>query len=172
MQYPLAAQELNKCLQLFLHQQHSNNNNKLGETSSGNVQPSEAQPQQANAEHDNEDGDGNGDGDEDDDDEQEIDPMVVSLKENIANIFFTNTSVDLKQNWQSLLWTVKSLLGGVDDATLILTRRGLSVLTMCFFHIMLIYQHQQFNFHHNHHQQHTWVTKIFFLPLNSINQNF
>ena len=51
-----------------------------------------------------------------------------------------NPDVDVKQCWQSILMIMKSIIEDIDDATVILTRRGLSVLSACFFHMSNLYQ--------------------------------
>jgi hypothetical protein len=55
-------------------------------------------------------------------------------------MFLMNSDVDVKQCWQSMLMVIKSIIETLDDATLILTRRGLSIMSACFFHISLLHQ--------------------------------
>ncbi|CAF0722648.1 unnamed protein product [Brachionus calyciflorus] len=65
------------------------------------------------------------------------------LKENLITQFLMSPSIDPKQCWQSIISLIKIILKTNDDATLVLTRRGLTVLSICFFQVTLIYNNTQ-----------------------------
>jgi len=50
-----------------------------------------------------------------------------------------NQDIDTKQSWHSIIMVMKSMIETLDDGTLVLTRRGLSVLSVCFFHISFLH---------------------------------
>lgn len=50
-----------------------------------------------------------------------------------------NQDIDTKQSWQSIIMVMKSMIETLEDGTLVLTRRGLSVVSVCFFHICVLH---------------------------------
>ena len=90
--------------------------------------------------------------DEDDDESSQIQQVILNFKETLATTFLMNQDIDTKQSWQSIIMVMKSLIETLEDGTLILTRRGLSVLSICFFHISIL--------HHNSNASNSSPTSI------------
>jgi hypothetical protein len=131
MQYPLAVQELNKCLQLFLSFQCG------GEAAAAATAAARTSSQLESSqpiEIDNETEQ------QQEQQSQQLAQIKTNLKERLANTCLLNGDIDVKQSWQSILLVTKSIMQDIDDATLVLTRRGLSVLSTCFFHVCTLYQ--------------------------------
>lgn len=76
---------------------------------------------------------------------------MIAFKENLLNLLLMGSNLEIKQGWQSILLCMKSLIDNVDDATIVITKRGLSALTLCFYQIWLL--HHQHN--HHHHETNT-----------------
>ena len=82
------------------------------------------------------------DDDEDDEENEEslqLQQLVSNFKETLATTFLMNQDIDTRQSWQSIIMVMKSLIETLEDGTLVLTRRGLSVLSACFFHICFLH---------------------------------
>lgn len=159
-QYPNAVQELIKCVQLFIRQEgsklsyqgiaknkrnnieidKSNSESKANGSSNSNLTDESLRDKNQNVEITE-----SGDDDEDEEDEEDgennqLQLVISNFKENLANTFLMNQDIDTKQSWQSIIMVMKSLIETLEDGTLVLTRRGLSVLSICFFHISVLHQ--------------------------------
>ncbi len=64
----------------------------------------------------------------------------MCIKENLVTTCLMNPDVDVKNCWQSIIMVMKSIIEDINDATLILARQGLSVLSACLLHLSVLYQ--------------------------------
>jgi hypothetical protein len=164
MHYPLVAQELNKCLYLFLHQKplglkkyliNKKHSQTLSNSENNNDNDDDyiVENNEINSEEE-EEGEGEEDQDEDEkEEEEEIKKTKLQLKEMVATILLVNPEVETKQCWQSIILGMKTIIETLEDATIVLTRRGLSVLSFCFFNISIIHNHSIYNGQQQQQQQ-------------------
>ena len=92
------------------------------------------------SENDEDDDDEDDDEEEEDEETNQLNNIKLCIKENLATTCLMNPDVDVKQCWQSILMVMKSIIEDINDATLILARQGLSVLSSCFLHLSVLYQ--------------------------------
>lgn len=125
-QYSNAVQELNKCVQLFVHQKVVPVKNANSEVSSGNkskrtvekkaVTPSGSatsgdevageESKEAEGSKDEETVNESDENEEEDEENEEaiaLQQIVSNFKETLANTFLMNQDIDTKQSWQSII---------------------------------------------------------------------
>ena len=65
-----------------------------------------------------------------------------NLKERLISVMLNTCELDAKRCWPSIVLVLGMLVESNDEATMLLGRRGLSVLSLCFFHSTVYYQQQ------------------------------
>ena len=138
--YPTAVQELNKCIQVFIGQEAGTKRGGKGKKRVGD--------ESIDVDDNKKPDDDNDDDDEEEDEDEEsaeLHQMILAFKETLATNFLMNQEIDPKQSWQSIVMVMKSIIETIDDGTLVLTRRGLSVLSVCFLQISLLHHQSSSN---------------------------
>ena len=131
-QYPNAVQELNKCVQLFIHQEYVKPSGstagkvrkKRVSTAAGdrtmlteaehelktakcrhkeNIKSDANDIDEPPANDDDEDEEDEEDEDEDDEEANQLQQIILNFKETLATSFLMNTEIEIKQSWQSII---------------------------------------------------------------------
>lgn len=61
------------------------------------------------------------------------------IKESVCAQFLMSAGIQAKHSFQSIVWVVKAVMRTNDDVTMVLSRRGLSTLSVCLFQLVVAY---------------------------------